>query len=285
MPILDLLFKKNVVHMWLQRLGLSSSLFPATKFALEQNKVREKEMSIIKTRGIEALKDGSQAEAQDDRGVDLLAKFTQAQFEHPETMTDDLVLTTCLSMVLAGSETTAISLSSVFYFMLKNPRTYHKLMEEIVDAVKDGTIPDNDEKLVSWSAAQNLPYLDAVIQEAFRLHPAAGLILERIVPPQGIEIAGERIPGGAIVGCNAWVLHRRPEVFGEDVNTFRPERWLEADKDKLKEMKATMFQFGAGARTCIGKNVSLLEIYKLVPSFMRRFEVGDSTSATMVARY
>ena len=276
MPFLDLLLKKNVVHMWLQRLGLSKSVFPATKFALERSAERGKEMNIIKTQGVEGLKDGARAEAQENRGIDLLSKFTQAQHEHPETMNDDLVLTTCLSMVLAGSETTAISLSSVFYYLLKNPRTYEKLMAEIEDAVRDGTIPDNEERLVSWSASQKLPYLDAVIQEAFRLHPAAGLILERVVPAQGINVLGEQIPGGAIIGCNAWVLHRRPEIFGEDVNVFRPERWLEADAAALKEMKATMFQFGAGARTCIGKNISLLEIYKLVPSFLRRFEVREN---------
>ncbi|KAK5296666.1 hypothetical protein LTR16_000287 [Cryomyces antarcticus] len=102
------------------------------------------------------------------------------------------------------------------------------------------------------------------------MHPAAGLILERIVPPQGIDICGEHIPGGTIVGCNAWVLHRRPEIFGADVDACRPERWIDAPPAQLKEMKATMFQFGAGARTCIGKNISLLEVYKLVPSFLRR---------------
>jgi cytochrome P450 len=70
-----------------------------------------------------------------------------------------------------------------------------------------------------------------------------------------MDILGEHIPGGTIVGCNAWVVHRRPEIFGEDVDIFRPERWLEASPAQLKEMKATMFQFGAGARTCIGKNI------------------------------
>jgi cytochrome P450 len=273
MPFLDLLLKKNIIHMQLQRWGLSKAIFPATKFALERSAEREKEMTIIKERGLAALQDGSSAEAQETRGVDLLSKFTQAQYEHPETMNDDLVLTTCLSMVLAGSETTAISLSSVFYYLLKTPHTYRKLMREIEEAVRSGIIEDNDECLVSWSASQKLPYLDAVIQEAFRLHPAAGLLLERITPAHGINILGEQVPSGTIVGCNAWVLHRRPEVFGEDVNAFRPERWLEASPDKLKEMKATMFQFGAGARTCIGKNISLLEIYKLVPSFLRKFEV------------
>jgi cytochrome P450 len=180
-------------------------------------------------------------------------------------------------MVFAGSETTAISLSSVFYFLLKNPRCYHKLMQELDEAVKEGVIEERDGKTVSWAESQKLPYLDAVIQESFRLHPAAGLLLERVVPKQGMTILGEFIPGGTIVGCNAWVLHRRPEIFGQDVDTFRPERWIEAAEGKnglsLKEMKATMFQFGSGARTCIGRNVSLLEVYKLVPSFLRRFEV------------
>lgn len=64
------------------------------------------------------------------------------------------------------------------------------------------------------------------------------------MPPQGIDILGHYIPGGTIVGCNAWVLHRRVEVFGQDVDAFRPERWLEASPTQLSQMKATMFQFG-----------------------------------------
>jgi len=191
-------------------------------------------------------------------------------------------------MVFAGSETTAISLSAVFYFLVKHPRVYAKLMQELDTAVADGIVESRPDKTVSWPEAQKLTYLDAVIQESFRLHPAPGLILERVVPKQGMQICGEFIPGGTIVGCNAWIVHRRPEVFGVDVDTFRPERWIEASPDKLKEMKGTMLQFGAGARTCIGKNISLLEIYKLVPSFLRRFEVsltnddfGDWTKLTL----
>lgn len=188
-------------------------------------------------------------------------------------MDDNRILSTCTSMVFAGSETTAISLSAVFYFLVKHPRVYLKLMQELDNAVADGTIESRPDKTVSWPEAQKLTYLDAVVQESFRLHPAPGLILERVVPKQGMQICGEIIPGGTIVGCNAWVVQRRPEVFGVDVDTFRPERWIEASPDKLKEMKGTMLQFGAGARTCIGKNISLLEIYKLVPSFLRRFEI------------
>lgn len=207
--------------------------------------------------------------------TDLLSKFTHAQHLNPEVMNDNYVLAASVSMVFAGSETTAIALSAVFYYLMKCPDAYKKLMKELDEAVRDGIIEDREKRTVSWAEALKLPYLDAVIQESFRMHPAAGLTLERVVPPQGMDILGEYIPGGTIVGCNAWVLHRRPEVFGTEVDAFRPERWLEASPGQLKEMKATMFQFGAGSRTCIGRNISLLEIYKLVPSFLRRFEVGS----------
>lgn len=231
-------------------------------------------MAVIKEKGLAAVTDDEQANSRNAKGIDLLTKFNAAAHDHPEFMTDKQVLTSCTSMVFAGSETTAISLSAVFYYLLQNPRVYQKLMAELDGAVQSGEIASREQGLVTWAESQKLPYLDAVVQEAFRLYPAAGLLLERIVPPQGIEILGEQIPGGNIVGCNAWVLHRRPEIFGEDMDTYRPERWLEASEDKLREMKATMFQFGAGARTCIGKNISLLEVYKLVPAFLMRFEVS-----------
>ncbi|PSK38150.1 Isotrichodermin C-15 hydroxylase [Elsinoe australis] len=265
MPWLDLVWKKNPLRLQLERWGFMKKVFPVTKFALDRAADRQGEMEKIMETGKVSEKPG--------RGIDLLSKFQLARHDHPEFMTDDQVLASCTSMIFAGSETTAISLSSVFYYLLKHPTVYAKLMQELDENAANGTIEERDYHQVSWAEAQKLPYLDAVIQESFRMHPAAGLILERITPPQGIEIGGKHIPGGVIVGCNPWVLHRRPEIFGEDVDTFRPERWLEATPAQLREMKATMFQFGAGPRTCIGKNISLLEIYKLVPTFLRNFEI------------
>ena len=208
---------------------------------------------------------------------DLLGQFLKAKDNNPEFFHDGRVLTMTVSMAFAGSETTAISLAAVFYYLLRNPACMDKLLEELDNGVASGKLEARDDGLTSWNESQALPYLDAVIKESFRMHPAAGLPLERVTPSQGIEICGDQIPGNTIVGCSAWVIHKRPEIFGDDVQTFRPERWLEAEPDKRKEMEGTMFQFGAGSRTCIGKNISLLEIYKLVPSFLRRFEVCSFT--------
>jgi cytochrome P450 len=153
---------------------------------------------------------------------------------------------------------------------LKNRTVIRKLTLELEGAFKAGLIEDRQDGIVGSSICQKLPYPDASIQEPFRLHPAAGLMLERVTPIQGWHILG----CGVIVGCNAWVTHRRPEVFGKDVNVYRPEKWIDAPPKRLKEMKATMFYFGAASSTCIGKNISLLEIYKLFPSLLRRFDVS-----------
>jgi cytochrome P450 len=121
---------------------------------------------------------------------------------------------------------------------------------------------------------RELPYLSAVIDESLRTHPAAGLPLERITPAGGIQLSDFFVPGGTNIGCSAWTLHLDKDLWGQDADEWRPERWLEASEGKKAEMKNSMFAFGAGSRTCIGKNISYLEMYKLVPAVLRSFDVG-----------
>jgi len=273
-PILDLLFLKNPIYLLAAKYGLVDATFPVARFA--QLRVAER----YPTSTSDSKSSLPSTEPKPTSQPDLLSKFMQAKIDRPEFMTDSLVMTMAVSMAFAGSETTAISLSAVFYYLLKNPQCMEKLYEELDEKAREGHFGDNEKGVVTWSESQGLPYMDACIKEAFRLHPAPGLPLERIVPAQGAEIAGHFVKGGTIVGCSAWVIHRDKEVFGEDVEVFRPERWLvdehenkEAEEKRIKEMSGVMLQFGMGARTCIGKNISLLEIYKVVPSLLRRFEV------------
>lgn len=79
------------------------------------------------------------------------------------------------------------------------------------------------------------------MKEAMRLHPGVGMPLERVVPEGGATLCGEFIPGGTIVGVNAWVVHHSKEVFGFDTDTFRPERWLDAEPDQLRLMEQSSF--------------------------------------------
>lgn len=104
------------------------------------------------------------------------------------------------------------------------------------------------------------------------MHPAVGLLLERLVPKGGADVGGVWLPEGTVIGMNPWVAARDRSVYGHDANEFKPERWLEADEKQLKLMERNFLAFGGGTRTCLGKNISLLEMSKLVPQLLRRFD-------------
>ena len=77
-----------------------------------------------------------------------------------------------------------------------------------------------------------------MIKESLRICPPVGMLLERVVPAQGLALPnGVCLRPGTVVGANPWVAARSKEIYGEDVGTFRPERWLEADEEELKGME------------------------------------------------
>ncbi|KAI1615456.1 putative P450 monooxygenase [Exophiala viscosa] len=199
---------------------------------------------------------------------DMIARFKRSK-EGEQVMTDKELLGHAASNVFAGSDTTAISLRAMFYYLLKNPRTYSTLVDEILSFDARGELSE----YITYNEAQRMPYFQACMREALRMHPAVGLLLERIVPPEGATISGAFLPGGTIVGINPWVAARDKNVYGTDVDVFRPERWIEADERTLKLMDRNWLAFGAGARTCLGKNISLMEMSKLAPQLLRRYHV------------
>jgi cytochrome P450 len=185
------------------------------------------------------------------------------------SFTEILPLVLLIVRSFAGSDTTAASLRSLFYHVCRNKVAHDKLLAEFDDADRNGRLSDP----VTFAEAQNLPYFQAVIKEALRMHPAVGLLLERLVPKGGAEISGVWLPEGTIIGMNPWVSTRDKSVYGDDAYEFRPERWLEADERQLKLMDRNDLSFGGGARTCLGKNISILEMSKLVPQLYRRFDL------------
>jgi cytochrome P450 len=199
---------------------------------------------------------------------DFLEKIMNANEADPEKVTQYHIFMMGLSNIIAGSDTTAVSLSAILYYLLHNPLAFQKLRSEIKKAGEEGkcTFPQ-----IKFSESQTLPYLQAVIKEALRMHPATGLPLWRVVPAPGAEISGHYFPGGTVIGVNTWVAHNNPTVFPHP-EEFRPERWIEASPDQLKKMEAYWMPFGLGSRTCLGKHISLLEIGKLIPRLVRTFD-------------
>ncbi|EXJ66931.1 uncharacterized protein A1O5_10126 [Cladophialophora psammophila CBS 110553] len=176
--------------------------------------------------------------------------------------------------IIAGSDTTAVSLRACFYYLTKTPRAFEKLVAEIDEAEKNGQLST----YISYEECLKLPYLQAVMKEAMRLHPGVALPLERYVPPEGATICGVDLPGGTNVSITAPVVQMDRAIYGSDVDAFRPERWLEASAEQLKLMDRSFLAFGAGARTCIGKNISILEMGKFIPQILRHFHIEWASS-------
>ncbi|KPM34793.1 hypothetical protein AK830_g11789 [Neonectria ditissima] len=198
---------------------------------------------------------------------DFITKFQRIRQENPEKINKDDIISSAVANISAGSDTTSISLTSVIYNLCKFLDVLAKLRNELEDAVTAGDITDP----ITFKQAQNLPYLQAVVKEALRIHPATGLTLGRVVPEGGATIAKRFFPAGTTVGINAWVAGRNKVVYGEDVEVFRPERWLE-DMETVKRREAYFMTFGSGPRTCFGKNISLLEMVKVIPVLVLNYD-------------
>ena len=165
-------------------------------------------------------------------------------------------------MMNAGSDTTAIATNATLYLLLKNPKCLSKLQEEV------SSVLDPDEIVAPYDKIRHLPYLRACIDEALRLYPPVSMNLPRRTPPEGANILGDYIPGDTSVSISAYVVHRDPVVFPEP-EAYQPERWL---GEKGKDLQPYFVAFSAGARGCIGRNISYLEQTVLLASLVNRFQ-------------
>ncbi|KAF6809395.1 cytochrome P450 monooxygenase [Colletotrichum musicola] len=162
-------------------------------------------------------------------------------------LTDDQKLANVVLLISAGSDTVATTIGRV-----TTPIQYEEVRE-------------------------NLPFFIACVKEAMRLQPSAALLFGRVAPPRGIVVHGEVIPEGTEMTSIPYIVHQNPTVYAPDPEAYRIERWLEGEvggntKEFIGEMKAANFGFGMGPRVCLGKDIAMMEIYKLFIELVRRFD-------------
>lgn len=125
------------------------------------------------------------------KAVDFLTKFLSRHEADPEEFTLAHAVAGCTSNIVAGADTTGVSLSAILYNLLRRPETFRKLREEV-----DRHSGEKGAGYVTFKDSQDMEYLQAVIKEALRMHPATGLPLERVVPAGGATISGSFFPQG-----------------------------------------------------------------------------------------
>lgn len=144
--------------------------------------------------------------------------------------------------------------------LITNPAAYSSLQKEVDEAVKQGRLSSP----ISEAEAKTLPYLQAVIREGLRMYPPVTGLGSKQVPKGGEVINGYYVPEGTQVGTNFFGLQRSKDIWGADAEVFRPERWLEVDEDKYREMNAVIdLNFGFGKYQCLGKPIAMMELNKI----------------------
>ncbi|CAD6446130.1 eb34554e-537a-4da1-8134-b00c23a8627e [Sclerotinia trifoliorum] len=171
--------------------------------------------------------------------------------------------------LVTGAFPTASAINVTILYALANPRIWELVKKELEIAISNGLISSP----VRNSEVDNLPYLQACINESLRLQPPIVQLRERVVPTGGETIGDTYIPGGTNIGINMGALCRNP-CFGEAPETYRPERWIEADVERLAEMKRVHgLLFGYGSTRCLGIAQASMIINKALVEFLRRYTV------------
>ncbi|KAL6351895.1 hypothetical protein LRP88_14707 [Fusarium phalaenopsidis] len=199
---------------------------------------------------------------------DMLQQFFEAKTDRGEPISHADVLSEAANVLGAGADTTSIGIKACLGYLLLNPDKYRQLQRDIDSYCAQNGITSN---ALSYSNCVEIPLLQAVVKESTRLHPSIIFQLPRVVPADGITIRKYFIPGGAHASMSPRTMNRSKEVFGHDVDIWRPERWLE-DAEKAKYMDGMLATFGYGSRTCIGKNIATVEMNKYVAQFVGQFD-------------
>lgn len=213
----------------------------------------------------------------DSKEPDFLDHFIEAKKADPEEVDDAQIVSWLMINVMAGADTTALALKTAFYYCLRDERIWERLRKELLAAgAKEGTP-------VPYEVAHSAPYLEAVVREALRILPGISMSLERYVPKEGHRLSdGSFLPGGSTVGVNPYLIARNKEIYGEDVEEFKPERWLldkaagetrERFEARVAAMNSVDLTFGGGRRICIGKNLGLLQVCKVLATLVTSYEM------------
>ncbi|KAI0452658.1 cytochrome P450 [Xylaria acuta] len=171
--------------------------------------------------------------------------------------------------IIAGSVSTTTAICMTLLCLLTNPSAYAALQREIDSAVSAGNLSDP----VADSESKSMPYLQAVIKEGLRFYPPVLGLGSKQVPKGGDVINGYHVPEGTQIGMNLFGLMRSKEIWGPDADVFRPERWLEADADRVKRMNTVVdLDFGFGKYQCLGKPIAMMELNKIFVELLRRYD-------------
>ncbi|CRG91690.1 Alpha-galactosidase 3 [Talaromyces islandicus] len=228
---------------WLMSLfqwGIFKALLPSDKDPIGFGKIMGITKEVVNARFRQDPK----------HGRDMLDSFIRHGLTQHEAVSEGIL------QIIAGSDTTATAIRVILLYLITTPRVLEKFRAEYTAAGVSSPIRDSE--------ARALPYLQAIIKEGLRIWPPVVGLMAKEVPPEGDTIDGKFIPGGTNIGYCAFGIFRSKQLWGEDANIFRPERWLDSPSEQLKEMEQNLeLVFAYGRYKCLGRDVAQMELNKV----------------------
>ncbi|KAI0427617.1 cytochrome P450 [Xylaria sp. FL1042] len=177
-------------------------------------------------------------------------------------------------IIVAGSDTVATTLTTVFRYLAQYPHHVGILRAEI-DPLRRTEKGD-----YNYTDLSNLKHLNGVINEALRLFPPVPTILPRLTPPEGLDIDGTFIPGNTTVFCPQFVINRGSESF-DSPNEFIPERWY--SQPELIRDACGFAPFSTGSYNCVGRPLALLNIREVTARIIADYDIRTTPIENLLA--
>eukprot|EP01080_Neovahlkampfia_damariscottae_P007897 gene7897-12365_t len=194
--------------------------------------------------------------------TDLLSKMMVSHVEDENPFTHDELIANTHLFLVAGHETTANTLSWIFYFLALYPKYQDMINKEAIEEFGDET------KLSFEKLSKGFPITKAVINETLRLkNPASGALRSLLTD---YTIRGHVIPKDTLVVASFLAVGMNKNIWGNDVDDFKPERFLNRD---MKDLRYVFSPFSSGPRVCIGKRFAEMEMILIIAKAMMKFRI------------
>ncbi|CAM8892484.1 unnamed protein product [Rhodiola kirilowii] len=180
-------------------------------------------------------------------------------------LTRNQIKAVILDFLTAATDTSSSSIEWAMAELINNPKVLKAARDEIDSIIGSGRIVDE-------SDVPNLPYMQAVMKETYRLHPPIPLIIRRSFVPA--VIGDYAVPAGTLLFVNTWAIGRNPKYWAKPTE-FRPNRFLDGEAGSVVDLKGQHFEllpFGTGRRGCPGMMMALQELPMVVGAMIQCFD-------------